>query len=169
MKDKLLIYQGDPCTMRLDDPKIQTLPDVKEHGAELCPYHTDRRQCSLPRYGCVRVAGLKVARYLLLFYGEASQRTLALEVEEFRQRAPLPPRQLEAYVDTPNYHLRQVTDPQLVVQRVSEYASAVLDLKPGERVFRASDEGTPPLKEPGAELTSVEGAGSTTEPSKVAS
>ncbi|MBI4339394.1 MAG: hypothetical protein HY680_05525 [Chloroflexi bacterium] len=149
MKDKLLIFQGNPCTMRLDDPTVQSLADLKDHGLETCRYYGDPRECSLPRYGCVRVAGLKVARYVLLFYSEASERTIALETEEFRQRAPLPPDQLEAYVDTPEYLYRRITDPALVVQRVGEYARAVLSLKPGERVFRGIEEPEPLPAAPG--------------------
>jgi hypothetical protein len=90
------------------------------------------------------VAGLKVARYVLLFYYEASERTLELEVTKFQEQAPLPPEQVEAYVDTPEYGHRRITDPQLVVQRVLEFAGAVLDLKPGERIFRSSEEALPP-------------------------
>ncbi|MBI2166116.1 MAG: hypothetical protein HYU29_06920 [Chloroflexi bacterium] len=164
MKEKMLVYQGDPCTMRLDDPEIQTVEDVRARGIELCPFYADRRQCSLPRYGCVRVAGLKVARYVLLFYAEAAERTLAMEIEEFRQRAPLPPTQVEAYVDTPQYHYRHVADPKLVVQRVGDYARAVLDLQPGERIFRSPEEPTPLIKEPGIELPQ----GEATEPKEVA-
>ena len=155
MKDKLLIYQGNPCTMRLDDPKVQSLTDLKEHGLETCRYYGDPRECSLPRYGCVRVAGLKVARYVLLFYSEASERTVAMEADEFRQRAPLPPDQLEAYVDTPEYLHRRITDPELVVQRVGEYARAVLLLKPGERVFRATEEPEPLPGAPGLSVPIV--------------
>ncbi|MBI4234043.1 MAG: hypothetical protein HY686_06340 [Chloroflexi bacterium] len=147
MKDKRLIYQGDPCTMRLDTTEIQTLEDLMASGVRYCRYYADRRECAAPRYGCVQVAGLKVARYVLLFYPEASERTLAAEVEEFRKRAPLPPEQVEAYIDTPQYLFRRVADPQLVVERVSEYARAVLDLKPGERVFRSEEETAPPKEE----------------------
>ena len=155
MKDKLLIYQGDPCTMCLDDPNIQTLADAKARGMDICRNYADRRECSLPRYGCVRLAGLKVARYMLLFYLEASERTMDMEVEEFHKRAPLPPYQVEAYIDTPQYLHRQITDPETVVQRVGEYARAVLDLKPGERIFRASEEPVPPAKEEGAGIPQV--------------
>ncbi|MBI4338067.1 MAG: hypothetical protein HY683_09610 [Chloroflexi bacterium] len=156
MKDKLLIYQGDPCTMRLEDQQVQTVEQVRDYGIDVCRYFADRRQCSLPRYGCVRVAGLKVARYVLLFYAEASEHTLAMEVEEFRQRAPLPTAGVEAYVDTPEHLYRRITDPVLVVQRVSEYASAVLDLKPGERVFRASEEPVPSPQAPGLAAPQIE-------------
>lgn len=152
MKDKLLIYQGNPCTMRLDDPTVQSLADLKERGLETCRYCGDTKECSLPRYGCVRVAGLKLARYVLLFYSEASEQTVALETQEFRQRAPLPPDQVEAYVDTPEYLHRRITDPTLVAQRVGEYARAVLDLKPGERVFRSMEEVEPPPGSPGLDV-----------------
>ena len=101
MKDRTLIYQGDPCTMCLDDPEIQTIEDVREAGARYCQHYSDRRGCSPPSYGCVQVAGLKVARYALLLYSEASEKTLAMEVAQFQERAPLPPEQVVAYIDTP--------------------------------------------------------------------
>jgi hypothetical protein len=81
-----------------------------------------------------------MARYVLQFYSEASEEALALERDQFQRRAPLPPKRVEAYIDTPEYNYRRITDPDLVVQRVWEYARAVLDLQPGERVFRASEE-----------------------------
>ena len=150
MKDKLLIYQGDPCTTRLADPLIRTLDDAGEKGVELCRYYGNRRQCSLPRFGCVQVAGLKVARYVLLFYSEASERTLSMEVQEFGRRAPLPPENLEAYIDTSDHDYRRITDPELVTKHVREYAEAVLDFGPGERIFRNAEEPVPPMRDPGA-------------------
>jgi hypothetical protein len=144
MKERTLIYQGDPCTMCLDDPEIQTLEDVRAAGARYCKHYPDRRECTPPSYGCVQVAGLKVARYVLLLYAEASEKTLAMEVAQFQERAPLPPEQVDAYIDTSGNDYRQITDPELVVQRVGEYARAVLDLKPGERIFRSPEEPAPP-------------------------
>jgi hypothetical protein len=92
------------------------------------------------------VAGAAMARYVIQFYSEATEETLAMEREEFRRRAPLPPEQVEAYVDTSERGYQRIADPELVVQRVWEYARAVLDLKPGERVFRSAEEAwTPPL------------------------
>lgn len=119
MKDKLLICQGSPCTMRLDDPAIQTVADAQVRGPTPCRYNSDRNQCSPPRFGCVQAAGLKVACYVLQFYSEATEQTLAMEVEEFRCRAPLPPERSEAYIDTPDQDYRHITDPELVVQRVA--------------------------------------------------
>lgn len=81
-----------------------------------------------------------MARFVLQFYSEATEQTLALEVEEFHRKGPLPPKQVEAYVDTPDYGYRHITDPEVVVQRVADYARMVLDLKPGERVFRSPEE-----------------------------
>jgi hypothetical protein len=81
-----------------------------------------------------------MARYVLQFYSEASEEALAMEKDQFRRRAPLPPKRVETYIDTPEYNYRRITDPDLVVQRVWEHAQAVLDLKPGERIFRASEE-----------------------------
>jgi hypothetical protein len=149
MKDKALIYLGNPCTMCLDAPEIQTLADIRSAGARYCQYYAHRYECSSPSYGCIQVAGLKVARYVLLFYYEASERTLRMEVMKFQEQAPLPPEQVEAYVDTPEYGHRHITDAQLVVQRVWEFAGAVLDLKPGERIFRSPEEPLPPPLETG--------------------
>lgn len=148
MKDKALIYQGDPCTMCLDDPGVQTLEDIQTRGARYCRYYSHPEECSPPSYGCIQVAGLKMARYVLLFYAEASEKTLALEASQFAERAPLPADQVEAYVDTPEHDYRRITDPDLVVQRVREYAQAVLDLKPGERIFRSLEEPVPPKGRP---------------------
>jgi hypothetical protein len=143
MKDKALIYAGNPCTMCLDTPEVQTLEDLRSADTRICQYYAYRYECSPPAYGCIQVAGLKVARYVLLFYYEASERTLEMEVTKFQEQAPLPPEQVEAYVDTPEYGHRRITDARLVVQRVWEFAGAVLDLKPGERIFRGSEEPLP--------------------------
>ncbi len=140
MKEKLLIFQGDPCSMRLDDPSIQTVSDAQARGQRQCRFQQDHTRCSPPRFGCIQAAGLNVARFVLQFYSEATEETLAMEVEEFRRKGPLPPKQVEAYVDTPDYGYRHITDPEVVVQRVADYARMVLDLKPGERVFRSPEE-----------------------------
>lgn len=140
MKERLLIFRADPCTMRLDDPTIQTVSDARARGPTPCRYDLDRTRCSPPRFGCVQVAGLKVAQYVLEFYSEATERTLAMEVGEFRRRAPLPPESLEAYVDTSDYNYRHITDPELVVERVADYARKVLDLKPGELILRSPED-----------------------------
>ena len=140
MKEKLLIYQGDPCLMCLDDPAIQTVSDSRSHGQIRCKYFSDRKSCSPPRFGCIKMAGLRVARSVLQFYDEATEQNLALEIEQFFRKGSLPPDQLEAYVDTPEYGNRYVTDPDVVAQRVGDYARKVLDLKPGERVSRSTED-----------------------------
>lgn len=140
MKEKQLIYQGDPCSMQLTNPEIQSLDDVRAHGPSLCRYYSDRKLCSAPRFGCIQAAGLKVARYVLQFYSQATEETLLMEVEEFRKRAQLPPDGAIAYVDTPEWGYRRITDPEFVVARVKDYARRVLDLKPGEVIFRSPEE-----------------------------
>lgn len=65
MKEKELIYRGNPCAIKLEDPELKTLRDARARGPELCRYYTDRSLCSPPRFGCVRLAGSKVARYVL--------------------------------------------------------------------------------------------------------
>lgn len=138
MKEKLLIYQGDPCLMCLDDPSIQTVSDSRAHGHIRCKYFSDRKSCSPPRFGCIKLAGLRVARSVLDFYDAATEKNLGLEIEQFFHKGPLPPEQMEAYVDTPDYGCQHITDPGLVAQRVADYARKVLDLKPGERVPRST-------------------------------
>jgi len=98
-----------------------------------------------------------MARYVIQFYSEATEETLAMEREQFRRRAPLPPKQVEAYIDTPEFDYRHITDPDLVVQRVWEYARAVLDLKPGERIFRSPEETWEPPLSLVLEAASAEG------------
>ena len=96
--------------------------------------------------GCVQLAGAALARYVIQSYSETSEDMLATEREEFRRRVPLPPQQVEAYIDTSERGYQGITDPEQVVQRVWEHARAVLDLKPDERVFRSAEEAwTPPL------------------------
>lgn len=140
MRDKAFIFYGNPCTICLADPQVQSFDDAKRSGWTPCPFYREGRGCSSSSYGCVQLAGVKMARYVLQFYSEASEEALALERDQFQRRAPLPPKRVEAYIDTPEYNFRRITDPDLVVQRVWEYARAVLDLQPGERVFRASEE-----------------------------
>ncbi len=136
MKEKLLIYQADPCLMSLEDPAIQTVSDAQ--GQTRCRYYAERQLCSPPRFDCVKVAGLRVARRVLECHGESTEQTLALEIEHLDRTTPLPPEQLEAYVDTSEFGCRYITDPGLVLQRVADYARKVLDLKPGERIFRST-------------------------------
>lgn len=138
MKEKLLIYQGDPCLMCLDDPAVQTVFDARAHGQIRCKFFSHRKSCSPPRFGCIKLAGLRVARSVLEFYDAATEKNLRLEIEQFLRKGPLPPEQVEAYVDTPDYGNRYVTDPAFVVQLVADYAHKVLDLKPGERVPRST-------------------------------
>ena len=147
MKEKLLIYQGDPCDMALDDPAVQTVTDAQAMGQKRCKYYFQRELCMPPRFVCVRMAGLKVAQHVLKFYSEVTEETLAMEIEEFRKGGPMPPKWVEAYIDTPEFGSRQITDRDLVVQRVADYARKVLDLKPGEKVFRSPEEPpAPPSK-----------------------
>ena len=81
MKEKLLILQGDPCLMCLDDPTIQTVTDAQAHGQIRCKNYSDRHLCAPPRFGCVRMAGLRVARRVLQDYREATEPNLAMEIE----------------------------------------------------------------------------------------
>jgi len=146
MKDKCFIYYGNPCVICLADPAIQSFEDAERSAGKPCDFYPERRECSAPSFGCVQVAGTAMARHVVQFYSEATEETLAMEREEFRRRAPLPPEQVEAYVDTAERGYQRIIDPEQVVQRVWEYARAVLDLKPGERVFRSAEETwTPPL------------------------
>lgn len=138
MKEKLLIYQADPCLMSLEDPAIQTVPDAQARGQTRCRYYAERQLCSPPRFDCVKVAGLRVARRVLEYHGESTEETLTMEIEHFGKTAPMPTDKLEAYVDTSEFGCRYITDPGLVLQRVAEYARKVLDLKPGERIFRGT-------------------------------
>ena len=124
--------------MCLDDPSIQTVSDSRAHRQIRCKYFSDRKSCSPPRFDCIKLAGLRVVRSVLQFYDEATEQNLGLEIEQFFHKGPLPPEQLEAYVDTPDYGCRHITDPGLVAPRVADYARKVLDLKPGERVPRST-------------------------------
>ena len=151
MKDKCFIYYGNPCVICLADPAVQSFEDAERRGGKPCEFYPERRECSPPSFGCVALAGTAMARYVIQFYSEATEETLAMEREEFRRRAPLPPGQVEAYIGPSEQSDQRITDPEQVVRRVWEYARAVLDLKPGERVFRSAEETwTPPLSEQGA-------------------
>ncbi len=144
MKEKLLIYQGDPCDIPLDDPAVQTVTDAQAKGQKRCRFYFARELCSPPRFCCVRMAGLKLAQHVLNFYSEATEKTLAMEIEEFRRAGPIPPKWVEAYIDSPEYGSRKITDPEIVVQRVADYARKVLDLKPGEKIVRSPQDPPPP-------------------------
>lgn len=163
MKDKAFIFYGNPCTICLADPEVQDFEDAKRLGRTPCPFYREGRGCSSSSCGCVQLAGVKMARYVLQFYSEASEEALAMEREQFRHRAPLPPKRVEAYIDTPEYNYRRITDPDLVVQRVWEYARSVLDIKPGERLFRATveEDWAPPLA---VEVEAPAAASETVEP-----
>jgi hypothetical protein len=147
MKDKCFIYYGNPCTACLTDSEVRTFEDAQGRGPRSCPFLGEREKCSPPRFGCVAVAGARMARCVLQFYTQASEETLALDREFFRRRGPLPPKDVEAYIDTAEYSYRRITDPDLVVQRVSEYARAALDLEEGERVARVPGRFEPPGEE----------------------
>jgi len=147
MKDKCFIYYGNPCTACLTDSEVRTFEDAQRHGPRSCPFLGEREKCSTPRFGCVAVAGARMARCVLQFYTQASEETLALDREFFRRRGPLPPKDMEAYIDTAEHGYRRITDPELVVERVWEFARAALDLKEGERVLRAPGRFEPPGEE----------------------
>lgn len=147
MKDKCFIYYASPCSVCLTDPEIRTFEDAQKRGPRPCPFLSEQEKCSPPRFGCVAVAGARVARSVLQFYTEASEQNLALDTEFFRRRGPLPPKDVEAYIDTAEYGYRRITDSELVVQRVGEFARAALGLEEGERVPRAQGRFVPPGEE----------------------
>jgi hypothetical protein len=155
MKDKAFVFYGNPCTICLADPQLQSFEDAKRRGWTPCPFYREGQGCSSSSYGCVQLAGVKMARHVLQFYSEASEETLEMEKDQFRRRAPLPPKRVDAYVDTPDHNYRRISDPELIVERVTEYARAVLDIKPGERVFRASEEEWAPPVAVEAEATAA--------------
>jgi hypothetical protein len=133
MKDKLFIFYGNPCSTALAHPEIQSFDDAERHPVVECPYAADPSRCSPPRFGCVRVAGARMARAAIHFHTETSERTLALRRDLFRLEGPLVGTAVEAYID-PDRGFKHITEPEEVVQRVWEHARAVLGLKPGERV-----------------------------------
>lgn len=139
MKDRFVISHDSPCVIRVGDPAIQSFEDAQVSGLKACPFYPERLDCSPPDVACVHLAGAAVARYVLQFYDEASEEALATEVEEFRRRAPLPPDKVKAYVEPQDHELQRIEDPEQVVQHVQQYARAVLDLKPGERVSRSAE------------------------------
>jgi hypothetical protein len=146
MKDKYLILYGNPGSSALSDPEIQSFEDATRHLVVECPYAADPSKCSPPCFGCIRVAGARMARGVIEFYPEASERTLALERDFFRREGALPPKTVIAYID-PDRSIRRITDPEQVVQRVWEYARSVLDLKPGEHVARSAGWRVPPASD----------------------
>jgi hypothetical protein len=147
MKDKCFVYYASPCSVCLADPEVRTFEDAQRRGPKPCPFLEKQEKCSPPRFGCVAVAGARMARSVLQFYTEASEANLALDREFFRRRGPLPPKDVEAYIDTAEHGYRLITDPELVVERVGEYARAVLGLEEGERVPRVPGRFEPPAKE----------------------
>jgi hypothetical protein len=147
MKDRFFIYYGNPCVTRLADPAIQAFDDAREQGPTPCRFYPDRRECSSPDFACVHLAGAAMARYVVQFYSEATEETLAMEREQFRGRAPMPPDKVKAYVEPEGDDCRHITDPEEAVQHVWEYARLVLDLKPGERIFRSSEDQWAPPQE----------------------
>lgn len=140
MRDKRVIYHGSPCLAPLTSPAIRTWDDLVGSKPEPCQFHGSEAGCSPPRYGCVPMAGQKVARYVLEFYAEASDETLDMEIEQFRQYAPLPPDRAEAYIDGRESGYSQLKSREQVVRRVREYARSLLNLQPGERMFRSPEE-----------------------------
>lgn len=139
MKDRFVITHGSPCVIRVGDPAVQSFEDGQVSGLRACPFYPERRDCSPPDAACVHLAGAAMARYVLQFYDEASEETLATELEEFRQRAPMPPDTVKAYVEPQDHELLRIEEPDQVVQHVGDYARAVLNLKPGERVSRSAE------------------------------
>ncbi len=140
MKDKRLIFYGNPCLVPLNDSTLQTYEQAKVEQVKACEYYSNRLKCSPPRFQCVQQAGAKMARYVLQFYSEATAQTLDMEKQVFRNRAPFPPGGLEAYIDTPEYGFRRLTDPDVIVERVWEFARATLGLQPGEHVLRSPED-----------------------------
>lgn len=157
MKDRFVIHNGSPCVIRLADATIQAFEDAQASGLRACPFYPERRDCSPPDVACVHLAGAAMARYVLQFYSEASDETLAMEREEFRQRAPLPPDKVEVYVEPQDHELQRITDPEQVVQHVWEYARAVLDLKPGERISRSAEKQWAPAQKAESEEAGATG------------
>ncbi len=146
MKDKCFVYYGNPCSSCLSDPQIGSFDEAKRQPVVDCPYASDCARCSPPRFGCVRVAGARMARAVIQFYTEASEETLAMDRDFFRRRAPLPPKSVESYID-PDRGFQRITDPEQVVQRVWEHARAILQLQPGEHVRRQVGRYAPPTSD----------------------
>ena len=144
MKDRCFIYYGNPCTVCLTDPELRDFQDAQRLGPKSCPFLNEQEKCCPPRFGCVAVAGARMARCVLQFYTQASEETLAMDRDFFRRRGPLPPKDVEAYIDTAEHGYRRITDPDLIVQRVWEYARAALDLEQGEQAARVPGRFLPP-------------------------
>ncbi len=147
MKDRFVISHDSPCVIRVGDPSVQSFEAAQVSGLKPCPFYPERRDCSPPDVACVHLAGAAMARYVLQFYDEASEEALATEREEFRQRAPLPPDKVKAYVEPQDHDLQRIEEPDQVVQHVYDYARAVLALKPGERISRSAEKRWAPAQE----------------------
>lgn len=133
MKDKRVIYHGSPCVVPLTSRTIRTWDDLVGAKAVPCQFHGKQAECSPPRFGCVQMAGVKVARYVVEFYSEPSEEALELEMKEFRRYAPLPPDRAEAYVDGRGAEYLRLTDPEEIVARVRDCARTLLNLEGGKR------------------------------------
>jgi hypothetical protein len=68
---------------------------------------------------------------------------LAVETDRSAGEARLPPDLAAGYVGT-GAGFRLIADPRAMVARVRDYARAVLDLKPGERIYRSPEESALP-------------------------
>lgn len=142
MKEKKLIKDKEPCVTPMDDPDIQTVADAEARGQVPCRFYSNRELCK--QFGCVQKAGHQVAKYVLQFYAEASEENLEAELAEFRRVAPMPPDDVEAYLDTPDKDYRRLTDADAIFERVAFFARQVLDLTPGERPLRSPEDDVPP-------------------------
>lgn len=135
MKEKFLIFYANPCTSALSDPDIQTFEDTQQRDVVACPFAVGAARCLPPRFECVQMEGVRMARAVVHCRAEVSERSLLLQRDLFRRQGRLPGMGVEAYVD-PERGFELLTEPEDVVQRVSEHARAVLNLKPGERIRR---------------------------------
>ena len=63
----------------------------------------------------------------LMAYPEVTGQILAMKMEQFRRRVPLPPDQVESYIDTLGHGFEHIINPEIVVQHVWEYTRAVVD------------------------------------------
>ena len=97
MKDKSFIYYANPCTTPMDDPTFQKSEDAVAHPTPPCPLYPNRQECAAPDHACIHLAGAAMARYVIQFYSEANEATLAMERDQFAKRAPLPPNWKSAY------------------------------------------------------------------------
>ncbi len=83
MKEKLLIHQGDPCDIPLDDPAVQTVTDAQAKGQKRCRFYCARELCSPPRFCCIRMVGLKLAQHVLNIYSEATEKPWPRRLRSF--------------------------------------------------------------------------------------